>query len=608
MAEPRTDQGAAIVFNISPVPSGNTPSLCRLPGLKASNFTSPRETQNRLEVPMYRLLTFALVLLSTLAFAQKGPTGAVNVLTRQNDNQHTGQNLQETILTPTNVNSGSFGKLFHYPVDGQIYAEPLYVSNLTMAQGGVHNVAFVATEYDSIYAFDADSAALNPSPLWHVNFLNPPSVAPVPCAQGAGICQLFPIVGITSTPVINLATNTIYAVVRTQETSGSTVNWVVRLHALDITSGAEKPGSPATICSATGNAGCALAGGSVVFGPHHQQSRPGLLLVPEAGFPQGVLVIGFSGDSGWVLAYDPTSLKLLAAFYTDTETGHPTPGIPGAGHAGIWGAGAAVVADTSGNIYAITGDGYFDGILNWGDSLVKLVLTLNSSTGTYSLVPADYFTTSDQDCRYAHGLDYGSSGPLILPPQGGAIPNLIFTMGKEAKVCESTFTGHVINRDNMGHVGGQVSTPTAPDGGAEQSPAYWASPTKQYIYNGGAGDNLRAFTVSSAGVSNSGVMQTGMVFEEGTSPVVSANGSSAGIVWALELLDDPDHQPSFKPFVLHAFDANTLAELYNSAQAASGRDATGPAVKFQVPMVANGKVYVGTSTELDVYGLCPCQK
>ena len=194
---------------------------------------------------MHRKLTLAFLLLSTFAFTQNSPTGIVNVLTRENDNQHTGQNLQETILTPTNVNSGSFGKVFSYPVDGQLYAEPLYVHGLTMATGGVHNVVFVATEYDSVYAFDADSAASNPNPLWKVNFLNPPSVAPVPCSQGAGICQLFPVVGITSTPVINLATNTLYVVVRTQETSGSTVNWVVRLHALDITSGAEnrQPGN-----------------------------------------------------------------------------------------------------------------------------------------------------------------------------------------------------------------------------------------------------------------------------------------------------------------------------------------------------------------------------
>lgn len=557
---------------------------------------------------MFRHLTLAVLLASTLAFAQDAPTGTVNVLTRQNDNQHTGQNLHETILTPANVNSGSFGKVFSYPVDGQVYAEPLYVSGLTMAQGGVHNVVFVATEYDSVYAFDADSAATNPKPLWHVNFLNPPSVAPVPCAQGAGICQLFPVVGITSTPVINLSTNTLYVVARTQETSGTTVNWVVRLHALDITSGAEKTGSPATICSASGNAGCALAGDSVIFGPHHQQSRPGLLLVPEAGFSQGVLVIGFAGDSGWVLAFDPTSLKMLAAFYTDSQSTSAikTPGIPGEGHGGVWGAGAAITADTKGNLYAITGDGVFDGVKNWGDSLVKLVLTLNSSTGTYTLVPADYFTPADQACRDAHGLDYGSAGPLILPTQSGATPNLIFTTGKAVSTCETTFNGYIVNRDNMGHVGGQAALTTASNGGGEQSPAYFATSTTQYIYNGDDDDPLRAFTVSSAGVSTSGVMATSMSFGEGTSPVVSANGKTNGIVWAIEYLDDPDHQPSFLPTVLHAFNATTLAELYNSAQAPSARDAAGPPVKFQVPMVANGKVYVGTSTELDVYGLCPC--
>jgi hypothetical protein len=558
---------------------------------------------------MFRHLTLAVLLASTLAFAQNAPTGTVNVLTRQNDNQHTGQNLHETILTPANVNSGSFGKVFSYPVDGQIYAAPLYVSGLTMAQGGVHNVVFVATEYDSVYAFDADSAATNPAPLWHVNFLNPPSVAPVPCAQGAGICQLFPVVGITSTPVISLSTNTLYVVARTQETSGTTVNWVVRLHALDITSGAEKTGSPATICSATGNAGCALAGDSVIFGPHHQQSRPGLLLVPHTGFSQGVLVIGFSGDSGWVLAFDPTSLKMLAAFYTDSQSHSATrtPGIPGEGHGGVWGAGAAVTADTQGNIYAITGDGVFDGVKNWGDSLVKLVLTLNSSTGTYTLVPSDYFTPADQACRDAHGLDYGSAGPLILPTQtGSATPNLIFTTGKAVSVCETTFNGYVVNRDNMGHVGGQAALTTASNGGGEQSPAYFATGGKQYIYNGDNDDPLRAFTVSSTGVSTSGVMATSMSFDEGTSPVVSANGTTNGIVWAIEYVEDPDHQPSFLPTVLHAFNATSLAEIYNSTQAPSARDAGGPPVKFQVPMVANGRVYVGTSTELDVYGLCPC--
>jgi hypothetical protein len=557
---------------------------------------------------MLRKLTLALIFLSTFSFAQ-----SVNVLTRHNNNQHTTQNLQETILTTTNVNSGSFGKLFSYPVDGQIYAEPLYVQGLTMATGGVHNVVFVATEYDSVYAFDADSAALNPNPLWHVNFLNPsgsPSVTPVPCSFGSGICQLFPIVGITGTPVINLATNTLYVIVRTQETTGSTVNWVIRLHALNITNGAEQAGSPVVVCSATGNLGCQLNGGNVVFGPGHQQSRPGILLVPETGFPQGVVFIGFAGDSGWVLAYDPTSLKMLAAFYTDTQnhTGAKVPGIPGEGHSGIWASGGAVTADANGNIYAITGDGYWDGVLNWGDSLVKLAFAEVGTTGTYSLTVADYFTTSDQACRYAHGLDYGSAGPMLLPTQtGSATPNMIWTTGKAVSTCEQPFTGYIINADNMGHTGGQIALTAASNGGGEQNSAFWATTSKQYIYNGDDGDPIRAFTLTSSGVSEAGVMATTHVFDDGTAPAISANGTTNGIVWAIEQTDDGDHQPTFQPAVLHAFDATNLSsELYNTAQAASGRDTAGPAVKMQVPMIANGKVYVGTQTELDVYGLCPC--
>jgi hypothetical protein len=439
-------------------------------------------------------------------------------------------------------------------------------------------------------------------------------------------------VGITATPVINLATNTIYVLVRTQELSGTTVNWVERIHALDITSGAEKTGSPATICSASGHNGCTLAGGTVIFGPAHQQSRDGMLLVPEAGFPQGVLVMAFSGDSGWVLAYDPVSLQFLAGFYTDDEKAHTAslfanpglgksgilgvgwgisipgvfPGIPGEGHAGVWGAGGGIVADDSGYIYAITGDGYWDGVTNWGDSLVKLSLVSNGSGG-YTLSPVDYFTTTDQACRYAHGLDYGSAGPVLIPTQtGAAVPNMIFTTGKQSGVCETTYAGFILNRDNLGHTGGQISTVNLPNGGGEQTAAYWSNGTTQYIYNGADGDSLRAFTVSSAGVSPSGVMATTQVFDQGTAPVISANGTTNGIVWGLERLDDPDHLPGFLPVVLHAFDANTLKELYNSSQAAGGRDTAGPSVKMEVPAVANGKVYVGTQTELDVYGLCPC--
>ncbi|HWY21907.1 MAG TPA: hypothetical protein VNX26_11855 [Candidatus Acidoferrum sp.] len=546
------------------------------------------------------------------AAAQKTPEAqapagtAMHVLTRQNDNQHTGQNLRETILTPANVNSGSFGKLFSYPVDGQLYAQPLYVQNVIIPSKGTHNVVYVATENDSVYAFDADSAKANPNPLWRASFLNPPSVVGVPCAIGAGICQLFPIVGITGTPVINLANNTLYVVARTMETTNSVVSYVIRLHALNIMTGAEQSGSPVVICSGSGNGGCAFPGQTLLFAPQHQQGRPGLLLVNQPGFAQGIVYMGFAGNSGWVLAYDASTLQLVASFFTDSGK-HVIAGLPGQGHSGVWGGGGAITADSNGNIYAITGDGYFDGITNWGDTLVKLVLTLNSSTGTYTLVPADYFTPSDQSCRFAQGLDFGSSSPLILPPQGGVTPDLIFAAAKSSTVCDSVSSIYIVNRDNMGHVGGQVSLSNAPAHGSENSPAYWASSTTQYIYSAGVDDSIRAFTVSSTGVSASSVMNTTNTLTNGTTPAISSNGTSNGILWALDRTENADILPGTAPIVLHAYDATKLSsELYNSTQASSGRDNAGPSVKFQVPTIVNGKVYVGTQNELDVYGLCPC--
>ena len=197
---------------------------------------------------------------------------------------------------------------------------------------------------------------------------------------------------------------------------------------------------------------------------------------------------------------------------------------------------------------------------------------------------------------------------MILPTQtGSATPNLIWTTGKAVSTCENPYTGYVINADNMGHTGGQFQLTAASNGGGERTSAFWATTSKQYIYNGDDGDPIRAFTLSTSGVSDAGVMATTHAFDEGTSPAISANGTTNGIVWAIEQTDDGDHQPTFQPAVLHAFNATDLTtELYNSAQAPNGRDVAGPSVKMQVPMIVNGKVYVGTQTELDVYGLCPC--
>lgn len=558
--------------------------------------------------PSLRAATAVAILALSAAAAQKGePSGpTVNVTTRQYDNSHTGQNLQESMLTLTNVNSNSFGKLFSYPVDGQIYAEPLYVQNLTIPNKGVHDVVFVATENDSIYAFDADNGIKNPNPLWHVSLLNPPAVVGVPCAVGAGICQLFPIVGISGTPVINLANNTMYLVARTMETANGVVNYAIRMHALNITNGLEQAGSPVLICSSSGNAGCTFPGQTVVFAPQHQEGRPGLLLVQQSGFSQGVIYMGFGGNSGWVVAYDASTLKLVGSFYTDSGHHGTTPGLPGEGHAGVWGGGGALVADSNSNVYAVTGDGYFDGVTNWGDSVVKLTLTPGSN-GAYSLLPTDYFAPSDQACRYSTGLDLGSSSPLLLPPQTGAIPNYLVMTGKASSVCDTQLNFYIVNRDNMGHVGGQVGLSTALQDGSENSPAFWSGSGTQYFYNSGIGDYIRAFTVSSTGVTVNSVMNSATALTNGSTPVISSNGTNNGILWALDRPMSPDILPGTAPYILHAFNANNLSvELYNSTQAPSGRDTAGPSVKFQVPTVVNGKVYVGTQTEVDVYGLCPC--
>jgi hypothetical protein len=231
---------------------------------------------------------------------------------------------------------------------------------------------------------------------------------------------------------------------------------------------------------------------------------------------------------------------------------------------------------------------------------------LNPATGTYSLVPADYFTPSDEACRFTNGLDLGSAGPLILPAQGGTTPDLIFQGGKASTLCDPTPSIYIVNRDNMGHLGGQVSLSQTARAGSASSPAYWASATANYIYNVADSDSLRAYTVSSSGVSTASVLQTSNTFLNGSSPAVSANGTSNGIVWALDRIDNSDILPGVQPIVLHAYNGTSLSELYNSTQAGSGRDIAGPSVKFQVPTVVNGKVYVGTQTELDVYGLCPC--
>ena len=548
------------------------------------------------------------------------------VLTWHNDTSRTGQNQAETILTPANVNVTQFGKLFSYPVDGQMYAQPLFVPAVSIPGKGVHNVVYVATENDSVYAFDADSAALNPSPLWHTSFVAPPNVLPIQtlnCKGGEIVplagqepsgpvivlptCTIYPISGITGTPVISTATNTLYVVASTQEIVAGVLGFYVRLHALDITSGAEKAGSPALICGAPSpvTGGCTFGHGLLNSEVTHQ--RTGLLLMPQAGTADGVLYMGFV-DVGMVLAYDAATLAPLANW-----TVVPHPPTPTALTAGVWGSGGGVSGDSAGYIYVSTGDGLFDadiGGFNYGDSLVKLHLVPGATAGTFQLKVADYFTPSDQACRGTNDVDLGSGGPLVLPTQPGPTPDLVVIAGKGSALCDAASPIELVNRHKMGHLGGQLQTVAGSTGGYWSSPAYWKSSTGAYLYASGFmgahGDFLRQYALFKGQISPAtSVAQTPTQFLVGATPSVSANGTSNGIVWALRRQEYLGFHPATTPVILHAYDASNVGtELYNSSMNAA-RDQAGLSNKFAVPTIANGKVFVGTMTELDVYGLLP---
>jgi len=554
---------------------------------------------------------FALTVLTVYAFppSQNPPVAPpLNVLTWRNDNGLTGQNLKETILTPTNVNVNTFGKVFSYAVDGNIYAQPLYAQSVAIPNKGTHNVVYVATENDTVYAFDADSATLNPAPLWQTSLISPPNVVAYPCLDNHKACTIYPVIGITGTPVINRATQTMYLVARTKEVVEGQSNpyYFERLHALNIRTGAEMPGSPATICGDyphTGQ-GCQFTTG--VFDPIADGQRANLLREPTPGFPQGVLYIAFAGQ-GMVLAYDPTTLARLGDWMA---TPHP---LNTTGGGGFW---SGISGDANGNVFVAVGDGTFDvnvGGNNYGDSVVKLNLVSNGSGG-YALQVMDYFTPPDESCRQTTDIDLGSGAPVLLPPQPGTVPHLIVIAGKgSVPGCDAANPIYLLNADNLGGLGGGVQTIAGTASkGYYSSAGYFNTGTKTNIYLGGvlsssAGDSMREFQMVNGLFSPVvSVSKSVGTYNAGATPSISANGTRNGILWAIERPEVLWNETGVDLAVLHAYPANNMhSELYNSNMNAT-RDQAGPATKFQVPTVVNGKVYVGTQTELDVYGLCPC--
>ncbi|MGA2099544.1 MAG: choice-of-anchor D domain-containing protein [Candidatus Sulfotelmatobacter sp.] len=489
-----------------------------------------------------------------------------------NDDGRTGQNLQETVLTTGNVNTTQFGKIFSYPVDGQIYAEPLYVQGVSIPGQGMHNVTYVATENDSVYAFDADGATT--TPLWQVSFLTN-GAQTLSTTDIGGCSNISPQVGITSTPVIDPQTNVIFVLARTKVVSGTTTSYYQTLHALDITTGLETPGSPVVI-----QASYPSSSGTVTFNPQTQNQRSGLFL------DNGVVFISWASHCdiqpyhGWIMGYQEGSLQQVAVFNTTPN------GVEG----GIWQSGAAPAVDENGNIYAMLGNGTTDintGGVDYGEALVNF-----SFTGS-ALTISDYFLPSNFQSLNNSDLDLGSGAPMLLPTQTTAPTELLVAAGKQGVV-------YLVDRTNLGkyNASGNQVLQTLPAGTvptAHSMPAYW----QNNIYFCGVSDYLKSYLLSDGLLSTSPTSESPSLFGyPGATPAVSANGSTNGIVWAISTAKGG--------YVwLHAYDAVNLSrELYNTGQN-SARDQGGIAVKFVVPTVANGKVYLATQGELDVYGLLP---
>ncbi|HET7441236.1 MAG TPA: hypothetical protein VFJ47_08045 [Terriglobales bacterium] len=498
------------------------------------------------------------------------PTPVSGVLTYKNDNFRTGQNLNESVLTPANVNAAQFGKVFSYNVDGFIFAQPLYVRDIDIPGEGSHNVVYVATEHDSVYAFDADGKS--GSPLWHVSFINPvDGITTIPTADVGS--TIFPEIGITSTPVIDPSTGTIYVEASTKENGA----YFHRLHALDIASGEEKFGGPVTIAGSVAGSGVGNDGnGRVPFQAKIELQRAALLLVNKAVY----IAFASHGDNGpyhgWVFAYDATTLEQVG-IWNDTPNGQD---------GGIWQSGGGLSADENGSVFGISGNGTAEGGPDFGDSFFRL--TLNSS----GISVADFFTPFNQKVLAADDNDLGSGGPLLLPDQAGSHPHLLTSAGKAGTI-------YLIDRDDMGgynqvsdDVVQEIPNEVGLDGFTDNNfctPSYWQG----RVYYVGANDAVKAFTLNNGMLASTPASRSSHTFDKfsGT-PAISASGTSNGILWLID-----------KAGALYAYDASNLAtELYDTNQAGT-RDTLGTAVKFTVPTVANGRVYVGTASKLVVYGL-----
>ncbi len=507
-------------------------------------------------------------------------TSNIDVVTYHYDNLRTGQNTSETALTPANVAQTKFGKLGSFTVDGRVDAQPLYLSNVAIPNKGSKNVLYVVTEHDTVYAFDADSVNGSTSTvLWSASML----AAGESSSDDRGCGQVTPEIGITSTPVIDRTRNAIY-VVAVSKTSGG--NYIHRIHALNLTTGAELFAGPTTITATYPGSGANSSNGNVVFDPKQYNERPGLLQIGGTIYTTWGSHCDQGAYTSWVMSYSADTLKQISVLNL----------VPNGNEGGIWMAGTAPAADASGNIYFIIGNGDFGTTLNssgfpangnCGNCFAKI-----SSTAPLTLL--DYFATSNTVSESGADTDFGSGGPLLLPDavdSNGKTRHLAVGSGKDTIIF-------VLDRDNMGkfnasqnniyqQINGQLS------GGVFAKPSYFNGT----VYYGAVGDSIKAFPVATGKLATTPSSHTAHTFGyPGATPSISASGTSNGIVWVVE---------NGGTAVLHAYDATNLAtELYNSNQAANNRDHFS-GNKYITAMVANGKVYVGSTSSVAAFGLLP---
>ena len=506
-------------------------------------------------------------------------TGALGgqVTTAQYDNARTGWAAHETVLRPGNVNPSSFGKVATLAVDGDVYAQPLFLPRVALPGAGIRGLLIVATERNSVYAFDA--ASHSATPVWRVSMNQ--AMGAMPLDNRDVHCPFIrPDIGITPTPVIDSASGTIYVLARTKvRTATGGFRFEQHLHALDVRSGADRR-PPALIDAAVAGTGAGSQGGRLAFDPLRENPRGALLLVNGTVYLSWASSCDVGPYHGWIMAYDAATLVQKAVFNTT----------PNGAEGGIWQSDAGLAADSSGNVYAVTGNGTFDiaaaARRDYGNTVLRL------ARRDSSLIVRDFFTPSNQAALSGQDADLGSSGPVPIPEQPGDHRRLLVVTGKDG-------TTYLLDRDAMGQyaVGTRTKALQAfkTSEGGFGAAAYW----NHTVYIWGSLDMLKAFAIEGGKLVQRGAGATRFT-DPGATPVVSSNGSRDGILWAVETRT---WNGADKVAVLHAYDAGNVArELFNS-EMNPGRDRAGLATRFAMPTVAAGFVYVGAKMEVDVYGL-----